>query len=831
MRVLVEQRTYVKRVIVGTPIASVREAGIVDSDATLAIVLANSIDSAEVINLIDSAYVQARQVDLQRDSSFVTGILDSSLGALTNSIIPHIDSSIDLGSPTKKFRRLYLSGNTIVLGDLTLGDESGTFVIRDSSGTISAVNLDGNTTSDLAEGSNLYYTRARFDSALNDTISDSAIRSKFSASGDISYDSSTGQFSLDVETVYTQANFESDLSLSLNATNGISYDSSNHKLSLINTGVDSGIVGSSTQIPILTINAQGRIDAVSTAITLDSSTAINLIDSSYVRSRQITYNTSDFTDSAYVIAQINNLIDGAPGTLDTLNEIAAALNDDDSAYNTLIGLIATKTDFDSADAIALIDSAYVQLRQTPQDFAYSSLTGTPTIPTFGTDFVDSAYVESTIDSAYIQARQQLVDSASIVQLVDSTYVQARQITYTTADFTDSAYVTGLPVSTFTNDANYLDSTSVQGVIDASYIQARQTTYDFLDSSEAIALIDSAYVHTRQITYNTSDFADSAYVTAQINALIAGAPGTLDTLDEIAAALNDDDSAYGTLVGLINAKSDVDSIGSLSNVTYGVPSEGQILKYDSATSKFILSADTGGIDSAYLEANSLDSERTISLIDSSYVNARVQDLTGDEFTFTLVDSGAIAGPRIVLDRNSSSPADSDALANIEFRGRNSADSSIQYGKIATFINNATANAEVGEMQFIIKQSGFERVKMKLNSQGIVLDNSESIVFSDDSNSQLLSPGNYTADHVLTLPDSSGIIATRNHITTLIDSAYVQRRQSDVETGFSLDFADSVGTVLVSLPIVQAASIATGAVVGFGNSVTLLDKDSAEVIIQL
>lgn len=815
MRVLVEQRTYVKRVIVGTPIASIREAGIVDSDATLAIVLANSVDSAEVINLIDSAYVQARQVDLQRDSSFVTGILDSSLGALTNSIIPHIDSSIDLGSPTKKFRRLYLSGNTIVLGDLTLGDESGTFVIRDSSGTISAVNLDGNTTSDLAEGSNLYYTRARFDSALNDTISDSAIRSKFSASGDISYDSSTGQFSLDVETVYTQANFESDLSLSLNATNGISYDSSNHKLSLINTGVDSGIVGSSTQIPILTINAQGRIDAVSTAITLDSSTAINLIDSSYVRFRQITYNTSDFTDSAYVIAQINNLIDGAPGTLDTLNEIAAALNDDDSAYNTLIGLIATKTDFDSADAITLIDSAY------------------------------------------IQARQQLVDSASIIQLVDSTYVQARQITYTTADFTDSAYVTGLPVSTFTNDANYLDSTSVQGVIDSSYIQARQTTYDFLDSSEAIALIDSAYIQTRQITYNTSDFTDSAYVTAQINALIAGAPGTLDTLDEIAAALNDDDSAYGTLVGLINAKSDVDSIGSLSNVTYGVPSEGQILKYDSATSKFILSADTGGIDSAYLEANSLDSERTINLIrnnalfvdsayielnsldsertialiDSSYVNARVQDLTGDEFTFTLVDSGAIAGPRIVLDRNSASPADSDALADIEFRGRNSADSNIQYGKIATFINNATANNEFGEMQFIVPQSGFQRVKMKLNSQGIVLDNSESVVFSDDSNSQLLSPGNYTANHVLTLPDSSGIIATRNHITTLIDSAYVQRRQSDVDTGFTLDFADSAGNLLVALPITQAASIATGAAIGFGNSVRVLDKDSAEVIIQL
>ena len=52
--------------------------GIVDSAFVNARVNSlNSLDSAEAIQLIDSAYVQARQVDVFRDSGFVTDIIDS----------------------------------------------------------------------------------------------------------------------------------------------------------------------------------------------------------------------------------------------------------------------------------------------------------------------------------------------------------------------------------------------------------------------------------------------------------------------------------------------------------------------------------------------------------------------------------------------------------------------------------------------------------------------------------------------------------------------------------------------------------------------------------
>lgn len=41
-------------------------------------------------------------------------------------------------------------------------------------------------------------------------------------------------------------------------------------------------------------------------------------------------NTTRIATTAFVTTAVNNLIDSAPGTMDTLNEIAAALNDDRS---------------------------------------------------------------------------------------------------------------------------------------------------------------------------------------------------------------------------------------------------------------------------------------------------------------------------------------------------------------------------------------------------------------------------------------------------------------------------------------------------------------------
>lgn len=46
-------------------------------------------------------------------------------------------------------------------------------------------------------------------------------------------------------------------------------------------------------------------------------------------------NTTQLATTAFVSTAVANLVDAAPGTLDTLNELAAAINDDANFYNTV----------------------------------------------------------------------------------------------------------------------------------------------------------------------------------------------------------------------------------------------------------------------------------------------------------------------------------------------------------------------------------------------------------------------------------------------------------------------------------------------------------------
>lgn len=94
------------------------------------------------------------------------------------------------------------AGSVAVAGvsSFTFDSSAGTLSIgtADGGSFSEAISLDPFTTSTLDEGTNLYFTNAR-------------VRAAVGASGDLSYNSSTGVFSIDVETIYTKANFDSDL--------------------------------------------------------------------------------------------------------------------------------------------------------------------------------------------------------------------------------------------------------------------------------------------------------------------------------------------------------------------------------------------------------------------------------------------------------------------------------------------------------------------------------------------------------------------------------------------------------------------------------------------
>ena len=182
-------------------------------------------------------------------------------------------------------------------------DASGNF----SAGTITAdltgdvtgqvSDISNHDTSDLAEGSNLYFTTARGDAnfasnlAASDTsdlaegsnlyYTDTRARNAISVSGDLSYDPATGVISYDDSAMsiaqfdtddlaegesnlyFTTGRVESAVDDYVSGGTGLSYNLG--QLSLDDTAVTAGSYGSSTAIPTFTVDAQGRLTAAGEA--------------------------------------------------------------------------------------------------------------------------------------------------------------------------------------------------------------------------------------------------------------------------------------------------------------------------------------------------------------------------------------------------------------------------------------------------------------------------------------------------------------------------------------------------------------------------------------
>lgn len=146
-----DDQTIVREIKVGTPIKRVQPFGndynnllnrpnILDSDDVLALV-----DAQDLANIVDSG----------------SGV--SILGAVTVSghIIPSADGQYDLGSPTNRFRSLYVGGQTLYIGSLALSEDSfGNVVISNTdengeiilgTGQTVSTNIDSNQIRNIAK--------------------------------------------------------------------------------------------------------------------------------------------------------------------------------------------------------------------------------------------------------------------------------------------------------------------------------------------------------------------------------------------------------------------------------------------------------------------------------------------------------------------------------------------------------------------------------------------------------------------------------------------------------------------------------------------------------
>jgi hypothetical protein len=103
------------------------------------------------------------------------------------------------------------------------------------------------------------------------------------------------------------------------------------------------------------------MDAIATSLT-----AGNGITKTYddvANTITLAVDTSVMADKAYVNTAISNLVDAAPGLLDTLNEIAAAIGDDANFVTTITTALATKLNITTAA------STYLSIADAPETIA------------------------------------------------------------------------------------------------------------------------------------------------------------------------------------------------------------------------------------------------------------------------------------------------------------------------------------------------------------------------------------------------------------------------------------------------------------------------------
>jgi hypothetical protein len=272
-----------------------------------------------------------------------------------------------------------------------------------------------------------------------------------------------------------------------------------------------------------------------------------------------------------------------------------------------------------------------------------TFTGTVTLP--GTTSIGNV---SSTEIGYLDGVtspiQTQIDTKLASATAASTYAPIASPTFTGTVVLPSTTSVGNVSST---ELGYLDgvTSAIQTQIDAKYSSASASTDLALKANLASpALTGTPTAPTATLGTNTTQIATTAFVKAEVDAVIASAPGALNTLDELAAALGDDANFATTVTNSLAAKAPLASPTFTGTVTVaasgiaftdgtqtkeGVPSRTTV---DSKTADYTLVLTDRD---KMIEVNS-SSSLTISIPTDASVNFPV----GTSIDFLRVGSGAV-----------------------------------------------------------------------------------------------------------------------------------------------------------------------------------------------
>ena len=212
-------------------------------------------------------------------------------------------------------------------------------------------------------------------------------------------------------------------------------------------------------------------------------------------------NTTQVATTAFVQAALTALINGAPDTLDTLKEIAAAINNDPNFSTTINNALALKAPLSSP-----------------------TFTGTPKAPTpeagnNTTQVATTAFVQAAL-TALINGAPDTLDTLKEI------------------------------AAAINNDPNF--STTINNAL---ALKAPLSSP---------ALTGTPTAPTAAQSVNNTQIATTAFVKSAIAAMVGSAPAALDTLKELAAALGNDPNFATTMLNALAGKQPLDN--TLTNLS-------------------------------------------------------------------------------------------------------------------------------------------------------------------------------------------------------------------------------------------------------------------------
>ena len=247
-------------------------------------------------------------------------------------------------------------------------------------------------------------------------------------------------------------------------------------------------------------------------------------------------NDSNYQSAEQVEQKINGLINSAPEALDTLKELADALNSDPNFATTVTNQLSNKADKTELDKYLPLSGGEMTGAITSGITTYGS-SGVIIEDKTENDLLNAAGSTTTLktinNNSLLGSGNIEVPTTESIQAItgSNTYTGANYLTKET-NLTDAVIQLDEEIKA-TNDNLALEHTNAE----ATY--AKKTDVP---------------TNVSQLT-NDSGYQTEAQVSAKVSALVDSAPETLDTLNELAAALGDDPNFATTVTNQIASKQD------------------------------------------------------------------------------------------------------------------------------------------------------------------------------------------------------------------------------------------------------------------------------------